>query len=331
MLCGYSSGSLWSTNTNFTSATAASHAAADTDITNWNTNVILACKNTFDSMVQVVDIDAAIGSDATIPASVYSWFDEISFAHPTDMGNEQCALACWSAATLLQQAGTDLEPAGPTQLPGAPVYNGAPYRRIILNTSISNTTGGLYLPDGAQIDVVANTYTCVAGDAFAYPFLITEAGIYAMGCKIEQIGATGTSTLRVGLYDDNGGPGGPWGYPQCLRMDAGNTVLTAANSVQALGNMYRTVYPGLWWLVMVVQATGTASTLRTIFGPSPLLPSWNGTVNGVVRPIAWKQTGVAAGSLPNIFPTGGSLVGCAGGTFASASSAPLVSIMLNVF
>jgi hypothetical protein len=56
-----------------------------------------------------------------------------------------------------------------------------------------------------------------------------------------------------------------------------------------------------------------------------------GVVNDVVRPIAWKVSGVAAGSLPGVFPSGGTLVGCAGGTFTSAKAAPLVALMQNVF
>jgi hypothetical protein len=117
-------------------------------------------------------------------------------------------------------------------------------------------------------------------------------------------------------------------------MDGGLTTMTAANSVQALGNLYRPLTPGLWWIAFGISSLGTASTFRTIFGPNPQLPSWNGTVNGVIRPIAWKVTGQTLSStLPALFPpvSGASLVGCAGGTFASASSAPLVATMLNVF
>lgn len=320
------------TNTNFTSATIATHTAADVDITNWNSQVVNAVKNLFDSMVQIVDLDAVVGADATCPPSVYSWYDNVTFFHLSDLGSQMGALAAWNAVAKLQQATTDLMPLGPMQNAAAPTYRSAGYRRIILNTPISNTAGGLYLPDGAQLDVVANTYTCVAGDVFAYPILVTESGIFAMGCKLEQVGATGTSTIRVGLYDDAGGPGGPWGYPQCLRVDGGTTVLTASNAVKDLGSFYRPLYPGLWWLTLGVVSIGTASTLRTIYGPSPLLPSWNGTVNGAIRPIAWKVTGQTLTSqMPGYFPTGGVLVGSAGGTFASASSAPLCSIMLNVF
>jgi hypothetical protein len=318
------------TNTDFTGATVASHAAADTAVTNWNTNVITACKNLFDSMVQIVDLDAAIGT-ATEPAGTISYWDEVSLAHPNEIGNQVCALACWKAASLLQQPVTDLIGIGSLQNAAQAAYSPGGYRRTILNTVISNTTGALYLPDGATLDVVANVYTCVVGDCFAYPIMVSEAGIYAMGCSLEQVGATGTSTVRVGLYDDMAGPGGPWGYPQTLRADGGNTLMTASNAVKALGNFFRAVYPGLWWVVMAVQTLGTASTFRTIYGPCPQLPSWNGTANGIVRPVAYKITGLAAGAFPSKFPTGGVLVGAGGGTFASASSAPLVATMLNVF
>jgi len=321
------------TNTDFTGATVASHANADNAVLAWNTAVITNVVTLFDSMVQIVDLDAAIGQDTTCPAGLYSWWDENSFAHPTVWGNHRFAMACWEAITKLQQPVTDTIGLGPFQNASAPAYRPAGYRRVIRDTAMSNTAGQLYLPDNAQIDVVANLYTCVAGDLFAYPFMITEATIYAMGCKLEQIGATGTSSVRVGLYDDMAGPGGtPSGYPQCLRIDGGLTSLTASASVQALGNFYRPLYPGLWWLAFGVATLNVASTLRTIFGPNPCLPSWNGVLNGVVRPIAWKVTGqTLTSNMPSTFPSGGALVGCAGGTFASASAAPLVSLMLNVF
>jgi len=321
------------TNTDFTGATVASHANADNAVLAWNTTVIDNVVALFDSMVQKVDLDSAIGQDATCPSTIYSWWDEVSFAHPNVWGNHAFAQAVAQAINKLQQVPTETILVGLLQNAGMPSYRPASYRRIIQNTAMSDTAGSLYLPDGAQIDVVANLYTCVAGDLFAYPFLITEPTIYAMGCKVEQVGATGTSSVRVGIYDDMAGPGGtPSGYPQCLRIDGGLTALTASSAVKALGNIYRPLYPGLWWLVFGTATLNVASTLRTIFGPNPMLPSWNGTLNGVVRPIAWKVTGqTLTSNLPSSFPSGGALVGCAGGTFASGSAAPLVSLMLNVF
>ena len=317
-------------NTDFSGATVASHSAADADVNNWNTNVINVVAALFDSMVQIVDLDSQIGSDNNLPSTIYSWFDEITNLHLNEIGNQYATYAAWQAVTKFINSGTDLEPIGVLQNTASSAYRSAGRRRTILSSGVGN--GGLYLPDGAQIDVVANAYTAVAGDLFAYPFLITESTIYGMTMSLEQIGATGTSVVRAGIYDDNGGPGGPIGYPQCLRIDAGTTTLTAANSVQGIGALYRPLQAGLWWLVFGISSLGTASTLRTIYGPSDQLPSWTGVVNDVVRPIAWKVTGQSiSGGLPGVFPTGGSLVGCAGGTFSSAKAAPLVAVILSVF
>jgi hypothetical protein len=321
------------TNTDFTGATVANHYLADQDVLNWNTQVIYGVKNLFDAMVQVVDLDGAIGADATCPSNVYSWFDSTSFAHPNDQGTMMCGMACYNAALQLRPPTNNPSNFGILQNTSTPLYRSIGKRRIIQTTAIAQGSGQWYLPENANIDVVANAYTAVAGDLFAFPFEISESAIYAMGCSLEQIGATGTSSVRVGLYNDLAGPdGNPSGYPQSLIADGGLTSLTAANSVQALGNFYRAVYPGLWWIAFGISTLNTASTLRTIFGPSPVLPSWNHTVNGVVRPIAWKVTGqTLTSNMPEVFPTGGSLVGCAGGTFASASAAPLVALELHVF
>ena len=317
-------------NANFSGATVASHSAADTDVTNWNTNVIAAVASLFDNMVQVVDLQEAIGSDANLPSTIYSWFDEVTNLHLNEVGNQVIAYACWNAITKLQGSANDMEPIGVLQNTASAAYRSTGRRRTMLANGVGN--GANYLPDGAQIDIVANAYTAVAGDLFAYPFLITEPTIYGLGISIEQIGATGTSIVRVGIYDDNGGPGGPAGYPSGLRADVGLTTLTASNSVQNIGALYRPLQAGLWWLVFGISSLGTASTLRTVYGPSDQLPSWTGIVNDVVRPIAWKVTGQSiSGGLPGVFPSGGSLVGCAGGTFTSSKSAPLVSIFLSVF
>ena len=323
------------TNADFTGATIASHSAADTDITTWNSGVIAALKTVFpDPMFQVVDLDAAMGSDANLPTGVYSWFEPVNFAHLGEVGTVYAASICYAATQkMVQNSSVDFLPLGLLQVPAVPTYRSAGKRRLIQNTAIAQGSGAWYLPEGANLDVVANAYTAVAGDLFAFPLEISESAIYAMGAALEQIGATGTSIVRVGIYNDLAGPDGtPSGYPQSLLSDGGLTTLTAANSVQALGNFYRPLYPGLWWLAFGISSLGTASTLRTTFGPSPLLPSWNHTVNGVIRPIAWKVTGQTLSSaMPEIFPSGGALVGCAGGTFASASAAPLVALELHVF
>jgi hypothetical protein len=330
---GYSSGLLWTTNTNFTGATVANHTAADADITNWNANVIAACKARFDDMVQVANVNAAIGSDNNLPSNVYSWFDEVSFAHPNALGNQMIAWAGLQAAAKLRQNTTSNILAGAMCMSGIPRYNRSSRRRLIL----SGSAGARYMPDDGELDVIGNLYTCVAGALFAFPYQITEAGTYAMSANVETVGTTGSSVLCAGLYDDMAGPNGePYGYPQNMRIDMGAVTLTATAGIRSIGNIWYGLWPGLWWLVVGVKTLGTASTLRTMIGPSASLPQClpaSGTAT-ILRPIGWKITGATLTSnCPPIFPaiSGAALCGCGGGTFASASSAPYVDMLLNRF
>jgi len=312
-----------STNLAFYQATAANHSAADAQVVQWNTQVVNAVVALFDSMVQVVDLDAAIGADANLPSNVYSWF-ACDALHPNDLGSQRCALAIWQAVSKLKAPSTDVQNFGLLQIPSVSAYLGSPYRRII-------NSGQLFFPDGAQLDVVANLYTAVVGDCFAYPFMITESGVYPSAVKMEQISA-GNSVLVAAWYDDLGAVNGPSGYPVNMRWQLGNyTMNGSANSVNTVGTFYRNWHPGLQWLVIIIQSLGTTtSTFRTMYGPCPQLPSWTGSAGSIVRPVAWYKSGVATGAPPEIFPTGAVLNGCGAGTFASASSAPVVGLQLSI-
>jgi hypothetical protein len=311
------------TNMAFSNSTVANHSGADAQVLQWNSQVINGVVALFDSMVQVVDLDSAIGADANLPINLYSWF-AVDALHPNDYGSQRCAKAIWDAAAQLRAPAGALQNLGLVHTAMSPRYGTAPYRRAIFGGANPN-----YLPDGAQIDVVANAYTCVVGDAFAYPFMISEAAPSPGIVQVEQLNS-GVSTLLACWYDDTNGVSGISGYPTNMRWQLGNFVMAGSATVQTVGTFFRVWHPGLQWLVLIVQALGaTTSTLRTIFGPSMQLPMWTGVAGSVVRPIAWKASGVAAGSPPTLFPSGAALVGCAGGTFASASAAPLVSVRLT--
>jgi hypothetical protein len=321
---GYSSSLYWTTNTNFTSATNLSHAAADTDITNWN-SMIATVVAQFDSMVQVVDLDAAIGADATVPSNVYTWFS-MDGGHLNALGHMRCAQAVMLAAINLIAPTTDPQPFANLQEQSVPVYEPAEYRRVI-------RTGQIYLPDGAILGPVANLYTAVLGDCFAFPFFVTEAAEFWTTVFMDQSNA-GTSQMRVAVYDDVGGGNGPLGYPSCVLIDTGVVAMNGSASVTniAPAGIARTIYPGLNWLVIKCDVLGTASTFYTMFGTSLQLPGWNGahlgTSTNFLQPIAYKVTGVAAGAFPGVFPTGGLLVGCNVG--ATGQFAPVVGVTRTI-
>ena len=187
------------------------------------------------------------------------------------------------------------------------------------------------MPDGARFCNPSGTlplYTAVAGDCFAYGYWVTEPCEYWTSIYIDTgLANAGTAVVRGGWYDDVAGPSGPAGYPQCLKLDAGNLTIATGASIQALPAINRPVHMGLNWLVLCIQSLTGTTTLNTICGPSMLLPSSNihALTTAAIQPIAWKVTGVAAGALPTVFPTTGTLVGVDGVGTAS-TIAPYIAV-----
>jgi hypothetical protein len=326
LLAGYSNGQYGFTNTDFTGATAANHTAADNDVLTLNAT-IAATAALFDSMVQVVDCDTAMGSGdnvANLPANVYSWF-ALDGNHPNDLGIERLALYCWKAAAALRDPPTSLQPMSPLDLQMSPLITGfgGPLRRV-------RRSGQVYLPDCVSIST-STLYLAVAGDCFAYPFFVSEPTEF-WGVPIIDIitnGTTGT-TVRVGYYDDVN----LLGYPQNLRIEATSSGAVALGTTTGVGvaipSFAHPVHYGLNWLVFKIDAIGgTGASLATVAGPSPYLPNSNfpsALVNGFA-PIAWKTTGLASGALPNNFPTGATLFGSSS---VAASAAPAVGVTITI-
>jgi hypothetical protein len=324
---GYSGGAYGFSNTNFTNATIANHTAADTDVANWNSQVVDGVIALFDTMVQKVGLDADIGGDDTVPANVYTWFDTEGL-HLNALGHQRAAQACWQAAAQLQAPVTDPLNLSLLQTQSAPSYWGSPYRRIV-------KTGSIYLPDGGVVcPTAAVVYTAAAGDAFAFPFYSTEAALQWGAIIMDQSNA-GVSVIRLGFYTDTAGICGVLGYPQTLKRDVGsNYTMNGVAAAQTVATFNRPVYPGLTWLVMVVQSNGTTpSTFYTMYGAGSMaIPGWNGahlgTATNILQPIAYKVTGVAAGALPTIFPAGGVLAGAAAASLGIV--APLIGVTINM-
>jgi hypothetical protein len=317
-ILGYSSGLYWTINTNFTTATVASHSAADADITNWNAMLATVVAR-FDSMVQIVDLDAAIGGDLNIPPNVYSFFSTDG-GHPNDLGAQFCAYACWKAANQLVAA-NDLQPIGPLQAQASPIYAPAAVRNIRRNLP---TTGTTYLPDGACQAANTVTYTAATNDAFAYPFFVTEPTEFWGNLVMEMTNA-GNTVVAAGWYDDANGSG----FPKSLRLATANfTMGGVANTINTIGAINRPVHRGLNWLIVTIQAQGaTPATFRTMYGPSPNLPAWTGNAAATgLAPIAWKGS-ITPGSLPSVFPATTTLAGI---NTAAGITAPLIGITVKI-
>ena len=293
---GYNSGlySPLATNTNWSGATTASHSAADTDVTNWNA-MIATVVALFDSMVQVVDMDGAIGSDTNVPSTAYSFFCTDGY-HPNNLGQQYVAQAVWTAAQKLAMPTSDVQNIGVMQVQASPSYVYAPDRQII-------SSGQVYLPQFGAWNATA--YTAVAGDMFAFPIMVTEPTAFWGAFQVEQTNAPATagSNVRVAWYDDPNG----LGYPQSLRVEPTLGAVVALGTtagVKSLGSISRPVHAGLHWIVFKIDTLGTtASQLRAISGPCKHMPSWI-SGGGATSPMGWKIQTIASGILPSKFPSG---------------------------
>ena len=300
----------YSTNTNFSGATVSSHAAADADIDNMNTQIATSVAK-FGSMVQVADINAALGNgDATPPNGQLSWFAAAGL-HPSEPGQESMANAIYKAMEAL--APEDNDDIGVIEAAGSASYHHG-------NALLPIVSGQLYTSPYSSW--AGSSYTAVAGDIFFMPILFTAPTLHPGAFLVEQTNAPATSgsNVRVGYYLDQNLTGQPstlyhevTGSAFALGTTAGvKTVATEAN------REFRT---GLYWLAIKVDSLGTtASQLRALQGPCPLMPNWT-SAGGAVTPMAWKVTGQAAGALPKQLPSGATLV----------STAPALGVVLTVF
>lgn len=306
----------YTTNTNFSAATPASHAAADTDVTNLNTTIASVVAS-WDSMVQLVDLDTAIGGDSNLPSNnnIYSWY-AYDGLHLNDYGEGKLTQLILNAFNSLKPLPITIDGVnvGLEEMISGGVALPAIDRRII-------NSGQVYTAENTTFGGAA--YTAVVGDMYAIPFYITESSQMLTAIYVEQTNAPATagSSVRVGIYDDFL----LTGYPQNLRWDFTSGGAVALGTTAAMKTIASTqtyaIRQGLYWLVVKVDVLGTnASTLRTITGPNKYMPNW-AVGGGVVTPIGWKATAVTSpAALPGFFPTGATLV----------STAPAIGVAITI-
>jgi len=300
---GYSNN--YAENTNFSGATIGSHAAADADVAALNTTIgTIAAK--FGSMLQIIDMDQALGyGDSVLPANVYS-FTSGDNLHPNDLGNQQLSEWSWRAIAACR-AESDLQDLGAVEIPTSPILTPGGNRLILRD-------GQLYGPQYASM----STYTAVAGEMFAYPVFYTESSAKWGATQLELTNTPTTgSTIRLGIYDDFN----VTGYPQNLRQEVTALTVGTTTGVRAAGSFAnRNPHYGLYWYVIKMDTiVTTAPILRSIVGPVPGMPTWT-SAGGAVTPAAWKLTGQGAGALPTLFPSGGTLI----------SAAPLFNVVHTI-
>jgi hypothetical protein len=277
------------------------NVSTDADVANLNSD-ISAVVAEFDSMVQIADLDGAIGGDATLLAA-----DGI---HPNELGAARAADAVLAAVRRLSPTGSST----------AGNFNVAsPRSGGIIKPRIS---GRWYT---TEYRAAGSNYTPVAGHDFAIPFLVCQGRerYIRMGMRLATAGSVAGS-IRWGIYDDVG-----WGgYPQCLviepsasggALSVGTVVGLVQNPASGGGSLAQALDPGLYWLSMLVVTAGTGQAYETLAGPVPLVMPQLDASAARITPSGWQLTGQSTAALPNVFPAGATAV----------DNVPLVAMQLQ--
>ncbi len=341
--------SFYGTNTNFSGATPANHAAADANVASWNA-MLATVQGLFGSMVQIADLDSALAQGdqpALLPPNVDTLWDQSNGTpsptggyHPNQLGAMYCAQALMKAASALAEESTDYQPLGTLETSAVPTQFDGPVLLPIIS-------GQSYMPDYARLETAttapATGYPIAitlgtAGVAWAMPMrFITASTLNAISAFVYQVNAPATSggNVRIGIYDDCNRAG----YPQCLINEctsAGAFALgttagakTVGTFSQTTGTAFTAVHYGMLWVVIKVDSLGTTnSILASLTGPNPNMPNSGSLFTAGTGltvpfgPMAWQVTGLSAGALPGIFPA-----------FSNAtlvSTAPAVALSLTL-
>jgi hypothetical protein len=259
----------------------------DTDVANINSDITSIVAE-FDSMVQIADIDTAMGKAAANFAT--------DGVHPNEIGAARCVEACFTALNKL--------------VPTDPIYptinfnNSSPRSAAMRRPRVS---GYYYGPEGSDAILTGSPS---AGDQWAFPVQITEGRErwYGLATRL-AIGGSVAGTIRWGIYDDPGYVG----YPQALVIEAtaagALSLGTAAGIVKtpvpaATGSLNVVLDPGLYWITIKLATAGTGQTFEYISGPdrSMTIPQLDKTTLATFSGIAWKLTGQGSTAFPGYFP-----------------------------
>ncbi|MEP6651814.1 MAG: hypothetical protein ABJA82_00555 [Myxococcales bacterium] len=268
-------------NTNFSGATAASHAAADADIAASNTALVNMVAG-LGSKAVIADLDAEMGGDLLPPSGQYSWW-ETGGLHFNEVGQKNQAKIVFNASgTLGQESGVD---------------DGA----LMLGGGASRTFGTLYWPTRANNVITTpyvgngTAYPCAVGDVFATWFYISDPTTEAVSFGVEQpTGVAAGSTIRMALYSDVNAVG----YPDVIINDLGTLAIGTTTGVKTIANTH-VLRAGWYWVAMRVEVLGTPSTLRTVTGPQPFGPFGQAVAAGglaATAPMGYKAIGATTGS-----------------------------------
>lgn len=260
---------------NYSSNTLTWSGPVDADILTFNAALVSLLPE-FDAMVQLVDLDAAIGDD---PVSLGT-----DGLHPSELGAARIADAFRIAATKF----TTTSAYGEASQMNVP-------NKAMVPLFLPRMSSGWYTSPGCTL--AGTAYTPVAGDLFAIPFTATTQSELWSRWSVETLGGSVAPTVMFAIYDDRSTTGlpkhlysTPCTGPVTLATGAAvfNSTLTPATN----GFIFQGPDPGLYWLALLIVSTGTGVTFRTIKGPSLLMPqlTTGGGGSGVTQ-CGWKLTG----------------------------------------
>jgi hypothetical protein len=121
------------------------------------------------------------------------------------------------------------------------------------------------------------------------PFTADRIGFF------QNSNAAATSVARIGIYNDSGSC-----VPGALLLDAGTIAIDSGGAVAKEITISQALSAGLYWLVFVVQVTGTASIFAN--GPSGGFFYGGGTAGATSNMDGFSVSGVT-GALPGSFGT----------------------------
>jgi hypothetical protein len=292
----------------FTTAVLSFAGPTDADVSTFN-SYLTSLAGEFDGMVQVADIDTALGK-----SNQFFSFDGL---HPNEMGAARGAQAVLSAVSRLSPT----SPAGAAAQIQTPFPVVTPISRPYLNGQwyTSDTFGG----------VSATTYTPVIGDMWALPFFVTSGAAYWTQWSMVEATASAAPTVFMAIYDDRQLQGYPvtmFAQPAngtALSLLAAPGTFTSTTTAGTNGYLSNAMDPGLYWVVVKFATIGTC-TFTTLHGPSLWLPNLSatgGSPGAGVSPCAWKLTGQGAGAIPTgRFPSGA----------VAADNPPLIGIKATI-
>lgn len=287
------------------------HAAVDA----WNTEI----KNvvaTYDSMVQIVDMDAAIDADnlGAHPTTQTLGFDGL---HPVEFGASRIAVEVDKAVTRLR----------PTSILGASQNNPQSKRSAAFTAVLRDSTW--YTSNGMSATGAA--YTPVANDMWAIPFFISGGQWQVTQWSIDRVAAgTVSPTVYMAIYDDremkgepryiHAGPANTNGSPLSIPLATG--AFTSSTTSGQNGYVLQPLDAGLYWAAIKVVAAGTGQTWRTLAGQSHFMPNLSTTGAGNVSYSGWKFA-AGAGALDEKW-MGGQL-----GSPAATTLAPMIGLKMQ--